>query len=146
MEALHIIALHRALGDRLEEGVPLPPRGTTQIANHTISTIAWIWKMQVPGPRRTVSYIRPLSRCIGHGGGCGMAAGWIYYRYLHELRWQLPSRRAEIELPSWLKKSAKSPVPPAYTVNVSSPGDLRAEVDRILDKINKQEAAGGKSG
>lgn len=68
----------------------------------------------------------------------GMAAGWIYYRYLHELRWQLPSRRADIELPSWLKKSAKSPAPPAYSVNVSSPGELRAEVDRILDKINSQ--------
>lgn len=68
----------------------------------------------------------------------GMAAGWIYYRYLHELRWQLSSRRADIELPSWLKKSAKSPAPPAYSVNVSSPGELRAEVDRILDKINSQ--------
>ena len=66
----------------------------------------------------------------------GMAAGWIYYRYLHEISWSLPSRRADIELPKWMKKAAKSPAPAAYSVNVDTPGDLRAEVDRILDKIN----------
>ena len=37
----------------------------------------------------------------------GMAAGWIYYRYLHEARWRLPSGRADIELPRWMKKTAK---------------------------------------
>lgn len=68
----------------------------------------------------------------------GMAAGWIYYRYLHEASWHLPSRRTDIELPRWMKKAAKSPAPAAYQVNVGSPGDLRAEVDRILDKINSQ--------
>ncbi len=68
----------------------------------------------------------------------GMAAGWIYYRYLHDLQWELPMRRADIELPKWMKKSAKSSAPAAFSVNVSSPGDLRAEVDRILDKINSQ--------
>jgi membrane associated rhomboid family serine protease len=66
----------------------------------------------------------------------GMAAGWIYYRYLHEANWRLPSRSSDIELPKWMKKAAKAPVPAAYSVNVGSPGDLRAEVDRILDKIN----------
>lgn len=68
----------------------------------------------------------------------GMAAGWIYFRYLHDLQWQLPTRRADIELPKWMKKSAKASAPAAFSVNVSSPGDLRAEVDRILDKINSQ--------
>ena len=68
----------------------------------------------------------------------GMAAGWIYYRYLHEARWRLPSGRADIELPRWMKKTAKAPAPAAYQVNTGSPGDLRAEVDRILDKINSQ--------
>jgi hypothetical protein len=66
----------------------------------------------------------------------GMAAGWIYYRYLHEANWHLPSRSGDIELPKWMKKAAKSSAPAAYQVNVGSPGDLRAEVDRILDKIN----------
>jgi hypothetical protein len=37
-----------------------------------------------------------------------------------------------------MKKAAKPAAPAAYQVNVSSPGDLRAEVDRILDKINSQ--------
>lgn len=68
----------------------------------------------------------------------GMAAGWIYFRYLHEARWRLPSGRADIELPRWMKKTAKSPAPAAFQVNVGSPGDLRTEVDRILDKINSQ--------
>jgi membrane associated rhomboid family serine protease len=68
----------------------------------------------------------------------GMAAGWIYYRYLHEARWRLPSGRADIELPRWMKKAAKAPAPAAYQVNVGGPGDLRADVDRILDKINSQ--------
>ena len=68
----------------------------------------------------------------------GMAAGWIYYRYLHEANWHLPSRRADIELPRWMKKAAKPATPSVYQVNTGNPGDLRAEVDRILDKINSQ--------
>ena len=68
----------------------------------------------------------------------GMAAGWLYYRYVHEANWRFPSRRADIELPKWLKKQAKNPAPAAFQVNVTNPGDLRAEVDRILDKINSQ--------
>lgn len=68
----------------------------------------------------------------------GMAAGWIYYRYLHEANWRFPSRSGDIELPKWMKKQAKNPTPAAYQVNVTNPGDLRAEVDRILDKINSQ--------
>jgi membrane associated rhomboid family serine protease len=66
----------------------------------------------------------------------GMAVGWIYYRYLHEISWRLPSHNRDIELPKWMKRAAKAPAPAAYSVNVGSPGDLRAEVDRILDKIN----------
>ena len=68
----------------------------------------------------------------------GMAVGWIYYRYLHEAHWRLPSRRADIELPRWMKKNTQPAAPTAYQVNTGSPGDLRAEVDRILDKINSQ--------
>jgi len=68
----------------------------------------------------------------------GMAAGWIYYRYIHDANWQLPGRRTDIELPKWMKKAAKAPAPAAFQVNTGSPGDLRAEVDRILDKINSQ--------
>ena len=66
----------------------------------------------------------------------GMAAGWIYYRYLHEANWSFGAGKSEIELPHWLKKAPKTPKPAAYQVDVSRPHDLRAEVDRILDKIN----------
>jgi membrane associated rhomboid family serine protease len=69
----------------------------------------------------------------------GMAAAWIYYRYLHDARWSLARARPEIELPRWMKqrKAARAPAPaPAFSVNVGDRGHLRAEVDRILDKIN----------
>ncbi|MFY9925579.1 MAG: rhomboid family intramembrane serine protease [Opitutaceae bacterium] len=67
----------------------------------------------------------------------GMAAGWVYFRYLHDANWNFERRDAEIELPRWLKQrgSAKAP-PPAYSINMGDKGHLRAEVDRILDKIN----------
>jgi membrane associated rhomboid family serine protease len=68
----------------------------------------------------------------------GMAAGWIYFRYVHDANWRLPSRRPDIELPRWAKKSAQAVAPAAFQVNLGSRTDLRAEVDRILDKINSQ--------
>jgi hypothetical protein len=69
----------------------------------------------------------------------GMAVGWLYFRYVHDGEWNLLSRRADIELPRWMRKGAKSSAPaPAYRVDLSNRVDLRAEVDRILDKINSQ--------
>jgi len=69
----------------------------------------------------------------------GMAAGWVYFRYIHDSEWSFASARADIELPLWMRKrgatGAESP-PAAYTVNAGNRGHLRAEVDRILDKIN----------
>jgi membrane associated rhomboid family serine protease len=71
----------------------------------------------------------------------GMAAGWIYYRYVHDSDWSFRSAGAEIELPRWMRhrQGAKAePAAASYTVNLSDRGSLRAEVDRILDKINSQ--------
>lgn len=71
----------------------------------------------------------------------GLLVGFLYYRWVHLRAWKNPDGRAEIELPSWMKKKAKAPEPePHFTVNISPPTreDLRAEVDRILDKINDQ--------
>jgi hypothetical protein len=69
----------------------------------------------------------------------GMAAGWIYFQFIHDREWRLPFGRSDIELPRWMKKGPKSAAAATFQVNVtSSPGDLRAEVDRILDKINSQ--------
>ena len=69
----------------------------------------------------------------------GMAVGWLYYRFVHEARWRLGTTRGDVELPRWMRRPGKSPAPaPEYHVNVSTREDLRAEVDRILDKINSQ--------
>jgi membrane associated rhomboid family serine protease len=69
----------------------------------------------------------------------GMAAGWVYFRYLHDSRWSFAQAGAEIELPKWMKqRAAAKPLgaAPAFSVNIGDKSHLRAEVDRILDKIN----------
>jgi membrane associated rhomboid family serine protease len=69
----------------------------------------------------------------------GMAVGWIYYRYVHDSNWSFASGRTDIELPRWMRRrSAAKPAKAAttYSVDISDRGHLRAEVDRILDKIN----------
>jgi len=65
----------------------------------------------------------------------GMLAGWLYFRFLHARDgWD---RAAGFSWPSWLRlKSRPSPAPsPAYGHRRPS-AVLRADVDRILDKIN----------
>lgn len=68
----------------------------------------------------------------------GMLAGWVYFRYVHDRAWRLtwPSRRAKtnprtaaMDFPA--DESDDGDLPP-------STRDLRAEVDRILDKINSE--------
>ena len=89
---------------------------------------------EIPGARLPFDYVVANSAHLG-----GMAAGWIYYRFLHELQWRWPSRRADLKLPRWLKRTAKTPAKSAPLPSHSaSRDDLRAEVDRILDKINSQ--------
>jgi len=67
----------------------------------------------------------------------GMAAGWLYFRFVHDCNLTLPARAGDIELPRWMKRSPKAAQDaPAFRVNVGPRTDLRAEVDRILDKIN----------
>lgn len=69
----------------------------------------------------------------------GMLTGWIYHRYLHDSHWSLPWQRTEMTLPRWARKAKVSTNPaPRYTVNLENAADLRAEVDRILDKINSE--------
>ncbi len=67
----------------------------------------------------------------------GMLAGWLYFRFLHASEgWD---RAAHFSLPGWLRfASRKGPAaPPAFGQRRHS-ASHRAEVDRILDKINSQ--------
>jgi membrane associated rhomboid family serine protease len=68
----------------------------------------------------------------------GMAAGWVYFRYVHDSGWASGDGRAEIEPPRWLRqRKAKAAAPAApFSINIGGRGHIRAEVDRILDKIN----------
>jgi membrane associated rhomboid family serine protease len=69
----------------------------------------------------------------------GMVVGLLYYHFIHQREWRNPDSRAEIELPRWLRKSQKAQTAAApYKVNLTTREDLRAEVDRILDKINSE--------
>jgi len=68
----------------------------------------------------------------------GMLAGWAYFRYVHASHGL--DRAAGMLLPAWLRhwskwKSASRPA--AGPARKPSPS-LRAEVDRILDKINSE--------
>lgn len=68
----------------------------------------------------------------------GIAAGLLYFRFLHANNgWD---RAAGLTLPSWLRfpnrKVEQPPPAPIRPHRVAE--DLRADVDRILDKINSQ--------
>ena len=60
---------------------------------------------------------------------------------MHSAAWFNPEDRADVELPRWIKRARRS-APTAQAVDItatpaqSSRPDIRAEVDRILDKIN----------
>jgi membrane associated rhomboid family serine protease len=70
----------------------------------------------------------------------GMAAGWLFFRLVHQRESGSADGPAAIEVPRWFRRAKASPATPAYHVNVTPPTreDLRAEVDRILDKINSE--------
>lgn len=67
----------------------------------------------------------------------GMLTGWLYFRFVHQRAWEPVESKAAIELPRWFRKTRGSEAPaPSFKINVSPAEDLRAEIDRILDKIN----------
>ena len=69
----------------------------------------------------------------------GMAAGWLYFRFVHNAEWRLPGSRPVIELPRWMKRAPRGEAAaPTYHVNLTNRETLKAEVDRILDKINSK--------
>lgn len=80
----------------------------------------------------------PFGSGIAHSAHLGgMLAGWIYFRYVHQASWRFSKANSDIELPRWLRKKPKEEeAPPPVHVDITRREDLRAEVDRILDKIN----------
>jgi membrane associated rhomboid family serine protease len=76
----------------------------------------------------------------------GMLTGWLYYRYFHANAGLDRAAGPLFQMPKWLRRSEAppppaAPRPPAARRNPGvTAGDaaLRAEVDRILDKINSQ--------
>jgi hypothetical protein len=66
-----------------------------------------------------------------------MAAGWLYYQATHRTELSLFDTKPAIELPRWFRRSRKTTsTAPVYKINLSGGADFKAEVDRILDKIN----------
>lgn len=73
----------------------------------------------------------------------GMLTGFLYYRFFYDAQWFIGSPdRADVELPRWMRRAKKAqpapPPPEEVVVMPASREDIRAEVDRILDKINSQ--------
>jgi membrane associated rhomboid family serine protease len=67
----------------------------------------------------------------------GMAVGGLYYRFIHEADWKLLSRKVSVQPVSWPKQPARAAAAaPGLVVAATNRDGLRAEVDRILDKIN----------
>lgn len=64
----------------------------------------------------------------------GMLVGWLYFRYWHEAVWQAPWRQARDATPAFAPPAATET--PAASAAPIGPAALRAEIDRILDKIN----------
>lgn len=67
----------------------------------------------------------------------GMLAGWLYFRYVHNRTSERAGARPNIEVPQWFSRRKTVAKPAAYKVNVTQTEDVRKEVDRILDKINR---------
>jgi membrane associated rhomboid family serine protease len=80
----------------------------------------------------------PFGSGIAHSAHLGgMLTGWIYFRYVHHASWRFPKAKGDVELPRWLRKKPKEEESPAPAqIDITRREDVRAEVDRILDKIN----------
>ena len=79
--------------------------------------------------------------CSAHLGG--MAVGLLYFRFVHHARWFNPQDRAPADpVRQTVLAHRSAAATPAEAFSPPTPplsrADLRAEVDRILDKINSE--------
>lgn len=86
-------------------------------------------------PNRHVSFSLNYSAYLG--GSLGAVA---FYWFIHRRKRASRDEGSRRVLPEWLHKKKKPAAiaTPKYTVNITSRDDLKAELDRILDKINSQ--------
>ena len=69
----------------------------------------------------------------------GMLGSWLYFKYFLGRTSISKGARTKIELPKWLKK--RRPGASAYgnfRIDIRNRGNVKKEVDRILDKINTE--------
>lgn len=70
----------------------------------------------------------------------GWLTGWIYARHVHDAAWFNPQDRVGVELPKWIPRpkaaAANAAIEPVAPPPAATKEELRAEADRILDKIN----------
>jgi len=110
---------------------PVTLRPVYLVAALLVLESAWLIVYEIPGGAAPFS----LSASAHLGG---MLAGWIFYRGFHANNgWD---RAASLELPGWLRRSGR---PRAATGGLNPPAartsaELKAQVDRVLDKINSQ--------
>lgn len=90
----------------------------------------------------------PFDLAIAHSAHLGgMLAGFVYFRFVHRAHWFNLQDRGEVARPRWLPSPAAAaeaePAAPGFDLAppATSPEDIRAEVDRILDKINSHGLA-----
>jgi membrane associated rhomboid family serine protease len=90
---------------------------------------------ELPGAKMPLEMTMASSAHLG-----GMLTGLIYFRFIHNAAWFNPEDRPDAALPRWSKRARKTvAIPPALEAGAPPPSsreDLKAEVDRILDKIN----------
>jgi membrane associated rhomboid family serine protease len=82
-------------------------------------------------PDPAVNYHIPHSAHLG-----ALLVGWIYFRYFHETNWLTLRPRTAAGVSRWRQQEAKTATLPSAESPAKNAGDIRAEVDRILDKIN----------
>ncbi len=69
----------------------------------------------------------------------GMLAAWVYFRFFYAAAGWDRASQPRIEFATWFRRRSPAPeAPPKIETKTETPArrDLRAEVDRILDKIN----------
>lgn len=94
-----------------------------------------LWSLiyfEIPGATLPLGLTAASSAHLG-----GMAVGLAYYRFIHDAEWSLRQLGAVAAPP--MNQAKPTPAVPATPVNArGSRDEIRAEVDRILDKINRE--------